>query len=154
MVEEIQAADIVYTKDAYGNTTTGITLQFLKQGLKLNPNTNPQVNVEIIVIPDNGYPMTYGCHLFHNAALSRRNFNAILTNLEIVPLKGSFGRFDGVLEANDITYTDEAGNVVIQDLGYGFIGTESNFETSVPSLAYPPVPMDGYRRMFYHCHRR
>ena len=34
-------------------------------------------------------------------------------------------------EADDIQYEDSDGNVVTQDLGYGFIGTEKHFTTSV-----------------------
>ena len=46
---------------------------------------------------------------------------------------GKLGRWDGILEADDITYKDSEGNLVTQDLGYGFIGTEDHFTTSVPN---------------------
>ena len=46
---------------------------------------------------------------------------------------GALGRWDGVLEADDIEYKDSKGNTVTQDLGYGFIGTEEHFTTSVPN---------------------
>ncbi len=37
------------------------------------------------------------------------------------------------MEADDIKYKDSEGNSVTQDLGYGFIGTEEHFSSSVPN---------------------
>lgn len=44
---------------------------------------------------------------------------------------GKLGRWDGILEADDIEYNGPDGNTITQDLGYGFIGTEDHFITSV-----------------------
>ena len=46
--------------------------------------------------------------------------------------KGIFGRFDGILETEDFTYTDENNTEITQSLGQGFIGTETHFQSSVP----------------------
>ncbi len=131
-VTEIEAAEIVDIPSTYGGSHPGITLNFPDETFKLQMNKVWEANLEIISIPENGYPMTYGRHVFLGTAMNRNTANWILTDLKIVPKNGAFGRFDGVLAADDITYTAEDGTTVTQDLGYGFIGTEGHFTTSVP----------------------
>ena len=91
------------------------------------------IQVEVIVIPENGSPMTYARHLYEGGKQKRGTF--ILNDIKISSAEGSgsLGRWDGILEADDVEYKDSEGNIVTQDLGYGFIGTEEHFNTSVPN---------------------
>ena len=91
------------------------------------------VQVEVIIIPGNGSPMTYARHMYKGG---RQRLGVLIPiNMKISAAEGSgaLGRWDGVLEADDIEYKDSKGNTVTQDLGYGFIGTEEHFTTSVPN---------------------
>lgn len=92
-----------------------------------------QMQVEVIVVPSNGSPMTYATHLYKGA---NKNTMAFLPkDITISAAEGSeaLGRWDGILEADDVTYEDSEKNTITQDLGYGFIGTEEHFSTSVPN---------------------
>lgn len=90
------------------------------------------VQVETIIVPGSGSPMTYARHLYSS---NNEDTAFIPENITISAAEqsGKLGRWDGILEADDITYKDSEGNLVTQDLGYGFIGTEEHFSTSVPN---------------------
>lgn len=90
------------------------------------------VQVETIIVPGSGSPMTYARHLYSG---NNEDTAFIPENITISAAEqsGKLGRWDGILEADDITYKDSEGNLVTQDLGYGFIGTEEHFSTSVPN---------------------
>lgn len=98
-------------------------------GTKLR--TSKEMHVETIVLPSSGTPMTYATHLYmigqHN------NVSFIPENIKILSASGDgkLDRWDGILKADDITYKDSEGNTITQDLGYGFIGSEKHFTTSV-----------------------
>ena len=80
------------------------------------------MQVEVIVVPSNGSPMTYATHLYKGA---NKNTMAFLPkDITISAAEGSeaLGRWDGILEADDVTYEDSEKNTITQDLGYGFIG--------------------------------
>lgn len=89
------------------------------------------LNVEVIVIPENGTPMTYARYLYDNSNVSiEPYYTHHLTDLQLNPVTGydKWNRWDGILKAKtDIIYNGEK-----IDLGYGFIGTESRFTASVP----------------------
>ena len=109
---------------------TGKPLSY--QGKDLIAVASKEMNIEVIVIPSNGTPMTYATHLYMKG--QQRLVTFIPENIQIlsVPGSGELGRWDGVLEADDLTYTDSENNIITQDLGYGFIGTEGHFTSSVP----------------------
>lgn len=92
------------------------------------------LNIEVIVIPSDGYPMTYSVMTYAQTNLKKYEIAIPLGDLQISSSseKGTFGRFDGILETEDFTYTDENNTEITQSLGYGFIGTEKHFQSSVP----------------------
>ena len=92
-----------------------------------------QMQVEVIVVPSNGSPMTYATHLYETKYKKTMAF--LPKDITISAAEGSeaLGRWDGILEADDVTYEDSEKNTITQDLGYGFIGTEEHFSTSVPN---------------------
>lgn len=77
--------------------------------------------------------MTYARRLYKAATQSTMTFIPADMKIMAADQSGKLGRWDGILEADDITYKDSEGNLVTQDLGYGFIGTEDHFTTSVPN---------------------
>ena len=91
------------------------------------------LQVEAIVVPGSGSPMTYARRLYKAATQSTMTFIPADMKIMAADQSGKLGRWDGILEADDITYKDSEGNLVTQDLGYGFIGTEDHFTTSVPN---------------------
>ena len=91
------------------------------------------IRVEAIVVPSNGSPMTYATHLYMSKKQKNTTFMPKNITISAAKESGALGRWDGVLEADDIIYEDAEGNKITQDLGYGFIGTEENFSTSVPN---------------------
>ena len=115
----------------YGAATVKIG-RYLLEGTKNKINANVPMNLEVIVIPADGAPVTYATYIRETRTKKPAYLPA---NLIISAAEGSekLGRWDGVLEADNITYLDENGSEVTQDLGYGFIGTESHFTTSVPN---------------------
>lgn len=142
IVTEMPFAEM--SKQATIGPDVDVITSYVLEGTKNKITTNNSMSVEFIVIPDNGTPMTYAMYLINPGAANKKNEaknyvglkNAYypLTNLQIV--EGDecekLGRWDGILEAKDISYTDSDGNEITQDLGYGFIETEENFSTSVP----------------------
>ena len=88
------------------------------------------VYLEVIVVPEDGYPMTYGCYLRHMMAATTP---MIMESFSLFPAEGSdlFGRFEGILEADSVTVTlnDEEKTL---DFGYGYFGTEFSYTTQVP----------------------
>lgn len=102
-------------------------------GNDIKAEATKELQVEAIIVPSSGNPMTYATHVY--ASKNEEVATAIPKNIEISAAEGSgkLGRWDGILEADDITYEDSKGNSVTQDLGYGFIGTEEHFSTSVPN---------------------
>ena len=92
------------------------------------------LNIEVIVIPSDGYPMTYSVMTYAQTNLKKYEIAIPLGDLQISSgsEKGIFGRFDGILETEDFTYTDENNTEITQSLGQGFIGTETHFQSSVP----------------------
>lgn len=102
-------------------------------GKKIKDESTKDMQVEAIVVPSNGSSMTYSVHLYMKG--QQKNTTLIPKDIKILSAEGSekLGRWDGILEADDITYSDSEGNTITQDLGYGFIGTEEHFSTSVPN---------------------
>ena len=102
-------------------------------GADIKKDSSKEMQVEAIVVPSNGSPMTYSTHLYMKG--QQKNATFIPKDIKIVSAEGSemFGRWDGTLEADDITYNDSDGNTITQDLGYGFVGTEEQFSTFVPN---------------------
>lgn len=102
-------------------------------GNDIKAEATKELQVEAIIVPNSGNPMTYATHVY--AANNAEVATTIFKNIEISAAEGSgkLGRWDGILEADDITYEDSEGNSITQDLGYGFIGTEEHFSTSVPN---------------------
>lgn len=102
-------------------------------GKNIKGESTKDMQVEAIVVPSNGSSMTYSVHLYMTG--QHKNTTFIPKDIKILSAEGSekLGRWDGILEADDITYSDSEGNTITQDLGYGFIGTEEHFSTSVPN---------------------
>lgn len=102
-------------------------------GNDIKAEATKELQIEAIIVPSSGNPMTYATHVY--ASKNEEVATAIPKNIEISAAEGSgvLGRWDGILEADDITYEDSEGNSITQDLGYGFIGTEEHFSTSVPN---------------------
>lgn len=101
--------------------------------LDIDSIDSKDIQVEIIVVPESGSPMTYSRHVYK---AGKQKYGALIPvdiKISAAEESGTLGRWDGVLEADDIEYKDSKGNTVTQDLGYGFIGTEEHFTTSVPN---------------------
>lgn len=128
---ELKNSDIVESTDSHGGKSYRIATEAITKAQNLK--TNFYINVEIIVVPDEGYPMVYSRVMGNPVAWLKVQIP--LKNLEIHSANGSgtLGRFDGILEADDYEYTDATGNTVVQDMGYGFIATENHFTTEVPN---------------------
>ena len=126
---ELNNSDIIEVTDSYGGKSYHIASEAIAKAQNLK--TNIYINVEIIVVPDEGYPMVYSRVMGNPTAWLKVQIP--LKNLEIHPANGSgtLGRFDGILEADDYEYADANGNTVVQDMGYGFIATENHFTTEV-----------------------
>lgn len=128
---EIPVSSIFQEKNKNNVLLNKITLtQVLDKGL-LTKTSGP-LNVEVISVPESGTPTTYAKWLYHKDGVATAN--PVLKDLKITAAQGSgtFGRFDGILEAQDITYTDSDGQQQPLDFGYGFILTEYNYTTQVP----------------------
>lgn len=123
-----------YKEDSFGKNVQKIIGNPLAyKGEDIN-NASPQdMQIETIVIPSSGSPMTYARHLYRTGKQKYVSF--LPKNIKILAAEGSgaLGRWDGILEADDIKYKDSEGNIVTQDLGYGFIGSEYHFSSSVPN---------------------
>lgn len=142
VVKEINFNEVVQKQDPinYGgkiNNTLGVSLL---DGTKRKITTKNSMKVEVIVVPSQGVPMTYAVNNYVPGSGSqgfpgRKNSFPLLENLKITAAEGSaeLGRWDGILEADAINYVAENGETVSQSLGYGFIGTENHFTTSVPN---------------------
>ncbi len=132
VVRELDFSEIVQTESAIAGDpmVDTITTTYLVAGSTIT-KTAP-LKVEMIVIPGEGTPTTYFRQLYH--AQGRNNAVFTLNDLRIQAAEGSgsLGRWDGILEADDITYTDGEGQDVTQDLGYGFLGSEEHYTASVP----------------------
>lgn len=105
-------------------------------GQDIANGTSRDIQIETIVVPGNGSPMTYATYLYDSAKKQQSVTGYFIPqNITISAAEESetLGRWDGILEADDIEYEDSAGNIITQDLGYGFIGTEEHFTTSVPN---------------------
>lgn len=101
--------------------------------LDIDSVDSKDIQVEIIVVPETGSPMTYSRHVYRAGKQKYGALSPINMKISAAEESGTLGRWDGVLEADDIEYKDSKGNTVTQDLGYGFIGTEEHFTTSVPN---------------------
>lgn len=105
-------------------------------GQDIANGTSRDIQIETIVVPGNGSPMTYATYLYDSAKKQQSVTGYFIPqNITISAAEESetLGRWDGILEADDMEYEDSAGNIITQDLGYGFIGTEEHFTTSVPN---------------------
>lgn len=105
-------------------------------GQDIANGTSRDIQIETIVVPGNGSPMTYATYLYDSAEKQQSVTGYFIPqNITISAAEESetLGRWDGILEADDMEYEDSAGNIITQDLGYGFIGTEEHFTTSVPN---------------------
>ena len=134
IVQEIGFSEAYQEANAMGIKSWYICGNPLKyQGIDVKNTSSKEMQVETIVIPGSGSPMTYATHVLMTGRHKVGTF--ILNDIKISAAEGSgaLGRWDGILEADDITYKDSEGNEVTQDLGYGFIGTEEHFTTSVPN---------------------
>lgn len=127
---EIEPSELIEEINQYGQTVYEISLTKIADATGVTAATD--LSVEVIVVPENGYPMCYGRYLFH--AQGRAKARTILKELTLAPAEGSaeFGQFDGILEADDVTVQIDGGEETLLDLGYGFIATESHFTASVP----------------------
>jgi len=107
------------------------------KGNDITGTATRDMQIETIVIPGSGSPMTYASYLYDPDQEEEEVREAtgffIPKNITISSAEGSeeLGRWDGILEADDIEYNGSDGNTITQDLGYGFIGTEDHFTTSV-----------------------
>lgn len=128
---ELKNSDIIESTNSYGGKSYRIATEAITKTQNLK--TDIYINVEIIVVPDEGYPMVYSRVMGNPRAQLKMQIP--LKSLEIHPANGSgtLGRFDGILEADDYEYIDVNGNTVVQDMGYGFIATENSFTTEVPN---------------------
>ena len=133
IVQEMEFSES-YKEDSFGKDVQNIIGKPLAyKGEDIN-NASPQdMQIETIVIPSSGSPMTYARHLYRTGKQKYVSF--LPKNIKILAAEGSgaLGRWDGILEADDIKYKDSEGNIVTQDLGYGFIGSEYHFSSSVPN---------------------
>lgn len=105
-------------------------------GQDIANGTSRDIQVEAIVVPGNGSPMTYATYLYDSTkSMQSVTGYFIPEDITISATEESekLGRWDGILEADDMEYEDSDGNIITQDLGYGFIGTEEHFTTSVPN---------------------
>ncbi len=105
-------------------------------GQDIANGTSRDIQIETIVVPGNGSPMTYATYLYDSAKKQQSVTGYFIPqNITISAAEESetLGRWDGILEADDMEYEDSADNIITQDLGYGFIGTEEHFTTSVPN---------------------
>lgn len=102
---------------------------FLEKGFLVNT----AANVEVIVVPADGYPYTYSRQLRYASAVVVQNIPTALSNLSLWPAEGSeaFGPTDGILKADPVTYT-KGWQTRTLDLGYGFLATEFNYTAAVP----------------------
>ena len=106
-------------------------------GNDITDTATRDMQIETIVIPGTGSPMTYASYLYDPDQEEEEVREAtgffIPKDITISSAEGSgkLGRWDGILEADDIEYNGPDGNTITQDLGYGFIGTEDHFITSV-----------------------
>lgn len=121
--KEISGKDVQHMQ---GNPLTYV-------GADITNDPSEMLQVEAIVVPGSGSPMTYARRLYKAATQSTMTFIPADMKIMAADQSGKLGRWDGILEADDITYKDSEGNLVTQDLGYGFIGTEDHFTTSVPN---------------------
>lgn len=103
-------------------------------GQEIANSSSKDIQIETIVIPGEGSPMTYATYLYDSNEKELSGF-FIPKNITLSAADGSeeLGRWDGILEADDIEYKTSDGNTITQDLGYGFIGTEEHFNASVPN---------------------
>lgn len=95
-------------------------------------NEDTSINIEVIVVPKDGDPMTYAYHIDMTSSV-----RIGLADLELTATKGSgvLGRNDGILETKKtFSYKPEGSEEeVTQTFGYGYIGTQTEFSTSVPN---------------------
>lgn len=130
IVEKMDFSTVEHTKTG-GLSIRGNALKY--KGTDVIDVDSKDIHVEAIVVPGSGSPMTYATHL----SISGSEYDNVTTfipkDIKILPTdeNQNFGRWDGILEADDIQYEDAEGNIITQDLGYGFIGTEEHFTTSV-----------------------
>ncbi|HMM05731.1 MAG TPA: S-layer homology domain-containing protein [Clostridiales bacterium] len=98
---------------------------------------------ELILVPDvsaKAYNKTYTLRVSSASETETNQTNplygktAYLIGLDIVPIDGlaQYSTLHGLLKADPITYTDGNGDSQTLDLGYGFLGTELNYTTTVP----------------------
>lgn len=141
-VAEMAYAHRFLDQGTYGTSSdkiTGFKLENTNKKIVSSPKgattDNNALHVETIVIPSDGVPMTYATYLYNNLSkpADAAKISLVPEEIKISPVSenSEWGRWDGVLEADDMVYTDSTGEEVTQDLGYGFIGTETHFTTSV-----------------------
>lgn len=128
---ELENAEITQTTDSYGGKSYEITTQSVLEALILKSDN--YVNMEIIAVPDEGYPKVYSRMIYNATAPLKTQIPLGDLTIHAADGSGKLGRFDGILEADDYQYTDANGNTVVQDMGYGFIATENHFSTEVPN---------------------
>ena len=148
VVENIDFSE-AYQKESIGSKEWAILGKLLTcTGQDMADVTSRDAQIEVILVPGKGSPMTYATYLY-DSAKKRQSVTGyfIPQNITISAAEGSetLGRWDGILEADDIEYKDSDSNIITQDLGYGFIGTEEHFTTSVPN---------GTDKIFGECRRR
>lgn len=130
-VMEIPSSTVQLSKDQYGNTVARLPVTEVISGNTLTKDSGA-ANIEVVCVPTSGEPSTYAGYIYHMQAA--QTVPPVLKELSIAaaPNSGSFGRFDGILEAKDAIYTDDEGQEQTLDLGYGFIITENSYTTQVP----------------------
>lgn len=100
-------------------------------GKDMKATASKDAHIETIVIPSSGTPMTYATLLYLSGQIDATTIIPKNITITAADQSESLGRWDGILEADDITYEDSEGTLITQDLGYGFIGTEEHFNTSI-----------------------
>lgn len=137
IVQEIDFSEVYQITNQMGAKVWQILGKSLAcTGQDIANGTSRDIQIETIVVPGNGSPMTYATYLYDSAKKQQSVTGYFIPqNITISAAEESetLGRWDGILEADDMEYEDSAGNIITQDLGYGFIGTEEHFTTSVPN---------------------
>ena len=134
LVQEIDFSKIIYSSTTGSPLIVGNPLKYT--GQELADGVSKDIQVEAIVVPGEGSPMTYATYIYDSSSNTKDVTGFFIPKditISSAGGSGELGRWDGILEADDITYKDSEGNEVTQDLGYGFIGTEEHFTTSVPN---------------------
>ena len=82
VVEEISPVEIEYSQSSYGGSVAGIPVIDLEQNLLVSAQTR-EASVEVIVIPEDGYPMTYARHFYFATTVNQNTAHWPLSDLAV-----------------------------------------------------------------------